>query len=1282
MKRIGWISIVLTSWASGAPVVSEFLASNDSNLLDEDGDTPDWIEIHNPDAAPFDLGGYHLTDSGDSTKWTFPAGVTIPAGGYLTVFASNKDRAVAGAELHTNFRLDPSGEYLGLIAPDGVTVIHDYAPEYPPQREDRSYGLGGGVEAFFDSPTPGGANSSGTTAGPVIGSVTRDPAQPVVGDLLVTALLREVNAPVESVTLFYRRMFAVETSLAMRDDGVAPDVWADDGIYTAMIPGAEIVPGEMTRWRFEAVDTEGSTTLEPPYPDPTNSPRYWGTVGSDPSIVTNLTTLHWFIQNPSLAENAYPSGNRGAPGALFYLGQFYDNVGFKRHGQSSGGFPKKSFNIDFNKGHHFQWSEDARRVSDIDLLTNWADKSKVRHVLSYEIMRGAGVNAHFAYTVRVEQNGDFYSTADFVEDADENYLERAGLNKDGALYKVYSNTLNKDAGDNAFTGFEKKTRKDEASRAELQALIDGLDLTGSALTNYQFDHLDLPKIINMLAANSIIRNIDMHRKNWYIYQDTGKSNEWAILPWDLDLSFGRYWRQPQRYFSNELESNGFIQTGGAIRLVSQIFANPDTREMFYRRLRTLSDQFLQDPSTPVEERYIERRLDELLALIDDPSHAKSDAQRDFEKWGSWVHGGGGVQVPYTDPDPDVESMSEGVARLRNEYLPARRSFVYNTQIEGKGGNIPLPQETTQAYVYTPLIGPGETGKYFVPSDNSLGFFWLGFSEPFDDSTWPTGPMPLGYEKESGYEGIIATDVETEMASNASIFLRISFEVDDPAAFDSLELRMQYDDGFFAVLNGTILHAENSPASPKFDSASEGSHEANVDGYTTFDISSKLSALKAGSNILAIQGFNDGAGSSDFLLGVELHGGASFDVPPTQPTLDIGTLENSPESGNQDEEFIEIRNPYSIAIDVSNWRLTNAVEFTFQPGTVIPANGSLYVSPDVNAFRARSASPTGNEGNFVQGPYSGHLSNLGETIELVDETGKLNNELTYAGSPSDAQRYLRISELMYHPEPDGLAEFIELVNTSTSTTLDLNGIRFTEGVEFDFTGSAVTSLAPGEHVLVVRNQASFEAVHGTSLPVAGIFANATALSNSSDDLKLEDADNNTILEFSYDDGAPWPEAADEGFSLVLIDPSSGPDPSDPASWRGSAYNGGAPGEVDGRPLPSNPLSDANGNGLADLLDYTMGNDQAGEERLLTVSHRLHATPEGAQILPTVEYSHDVTADQAIMEVQYSTDMSVWNSAESLLTTVEEVDLGNGRKVVTRYFGDPSVRVFFRLVARVR
>ncbi len=130
------------------PVINEFMASNGSavplgpgEILDEDGDASDWIEIHNPTGQAIDLGGWYLTDNaGNLTKWRFPDGTFLGRGGYLLVFASGKDRA--GDELHTNFKLSADGEYLGLIQGDGRTVAHEYAPYYPQQLSDISYGLG------------------------------------------------------------------------------------------------------------------------------------------------------------------------------------------------------------------------------------------------------------------------------------------------------------------------------------------------------------------------------------------------------------------------------------------------------------------------------------------------------------------------------------------------------------------------------------------------------------------------------------------------------------------------------------------------------------------------------------------------------------------------------------------------------------------------------------------------------------------------------------------------------------------------------------------------------------------------------------------------------------------------------------------------------------------------------------------------------------------------------------------------------------------------------------
>jgi len=99
---------------------------------------------------------------------------------------------------------------------------------------------------------------------------------------------------------------------------------------------------------------------------------------------------------------------------------------------------------------------------------------------------------------------------------------------------------------------------------------------------------------------------------------------------------------------------------------------------------------------------------------------------------------------------------------------------------------------------------------------------------------------------------------------------------------------------------------------------------------------------------------------------------------------------------------------------SSARLGWGIEYTFLPGTVIVAGDSLYVSPNVRAFRSRTISPTGGEERFVQGNYRGHLSNWSETVKLFDECGHLVSSLMYSGNPSEQQRYLRVTEIMYKP----------------------------------------------------------------------------------------------------------------------------------------------------------------------------------------------------------------------------------------------------------------------------
>ena len=136
--------------------ITEFMAENDSVLVDEDGEFNDWIEIANSGDAPISTAGYYLTD--DATlpaKWLLPD-VSIQPGGFLVVFASGKDRSPVDGELHTNFSLLNSGEYLALIKPDN-TAATEFSPAFPKQFSDISYGFGTGGALLQEKLLPNGS---------------------------------------------------------------------------------------------------------------------------------------------------------------------------------------------------------------------------------------------------------------------------------------------------------------------------------------------------------------------------------------------------------------------------------------------------------------------------------------------------------------------------------------------------------------------------------------------------------------------------------------------------------------------------------------------------------------------------------------------------------------------------------------------------------------------------------------------------------------------------------------------------------------------------------------------------------------------------------------------------------------------------------------------------------------------------------------------------------------------------------------------------------------------
>jgi hypothetical protein len=169
LQKLSYEALEPRQLLAALPIITEFVASNSSSFVDDNGNSSDWIEIYNAGDQPVNLAGYSLTDDVDDTnKWTFPS-VTLNAGAYLIVFAADDTNIGGGSDLYTGFNLSAGGEYLGLYDSSGA-ILSEYGSafaDYPPQYPNVSYGVkfvnNFDEISYFSTPTPNGVNNGAVT---------------------------------------------------------------------------------------------------------------------------------------------------------------------------------------------------------------------------------------------------------------------------------------------------------------------------------------------------------------------------------------------------------------------------------------------------------------------------------------------------------------------------------------------------------------------------------------------------------------------------------------------------------------------------------------------------------------------------------------------------------------------------------------------------------------------------------------------------------------------------------------------------------------------------------------------------------------------------------------------------------------------------------------------------------------------------------------------------------------------------------------------------------------
>jgi hypothetical protein len=572
------LGAALGAGAPAAPIISEFMASNGSRpplgvgeLLDADGDSSDWIELHNPAAEPFDLGGWYLTDDPDDlAKWRFPGPTILAAQGYLLVFASGKDRTQG--QLHTSFKLDAEGGYLALVLPDGRTVIHEYAPSYPPQLTDVSYGVVQyGVQIagpdYLAVPTPGYANVSGPL--PVVAG----PRFSHEHGLYEGAFTLTLSCDTPGAVIRYTT------------DG-RPPVDTSRQVYTAplaigkttCVRAAAFKPG----WRPSRVETRTFIFVNDVQRQPTNPsgfPAAWGVTPADyemdPEIVNGLVRqqlnqalkslptmsivmdvedlfgakgiyTNWSSsgdawERPGSVELIQPDGSEG----------FQVNCGVRIYGGVGRREAKKSFRLQFTRTYgptelHYPLfgAEAADRFDQLVLRANFNDaytwggnrSQYIRDEFVRRLQLALGRPAPHGTFVHLYLNGLYWGLYNPTERPESSFAATyfGGEKEDwDALNSGRPLGTGTATNYNAMLSLARQGLESNVNYQKIQ----GNNPDGTRNPKY-IDYLDLDNYIDYLLLNFFVGNKDWPVHNWYAAMNRVQTSGWKWFTWDAEWVMG------------------------------------------------------------------------------------------------------------------------------------------------------------------------------------------------------------------------------------------------------------------------------------------------------------------------------------------------------------------------------------------------------------------------------------------------------------------------------------------------------------------------------------------------------------------------------------------------------------------------------------------------------------------------------------------------------------------------------------------------------------------------
>lgn len=1040
------------------PWISEFMADNTGTLEDEDGDDVDWIEIHNPNIFTVNLGGYFLTDDpAVPALWRIPA-ISVPAKGYLVVLASGKDRTSDPRFPHANFELARYGEYLALVAPDGRTPLAAHAivdPEtlqYPPQAEDIAYGVGSdGRVGFLGPATPGAAN------GPAFDGFVEDttflpdralldaPVDVEIGTATPGATIRyttDSSEPAASRGKIYSGPIRIARSTVLR-----AAAFKEGFLPTNVDTQTYIFPDDIIA---SPVMNAGITG------DPAYAPLMRAALTDLPSVSLVASGINDTSEVRASLEWIDPEGASG----------FQEDAGVVYYGGAFTAFAKKNFRF------YFRGIYGAR---------------KLRYPLFAGHERGVPpVEAFDCLELRAGSHDmverGFYMSNRFTDDT---MLDMGNLNPHGRFVHLYLNGTywgqyhlrerwNADMLAQ-YLGGEKEDYEAINGNWNVGGWADPgspYDGDGSAWerikslrADYEAvkDYLDVPHYIDYMLT-FLFGDAEME------YRCVGPKEAGSGFKFFLNDADGFLRTAGDR---TVMGKPGRLEGDGPGSIFSMLFAqgHPDYLTLLGDRIHR---HYFGDGAMTTARCS--------ARLLDRCAQVERSIIAECARWGyrtpaNWK---AARDAYLANILPSRTAAVIGQLRGRGLYpalapasfsrpgghvdpgfrvvLDAPAGAIYYT-VDGSDPRLPGGAVSPGAATYSEVDPTGivlvgdDAAAAHVPLDGALG---TGWTDPdFPAAGWLSGPgAGVGFCVLPAYLPFIDLDVSDAMkGKSATVYIRYEFVLDDPTAFTGIALRMRYDDGYAAYLNGTLLASRNAPAGPVWNSEATLAHadaEAMLFEEAEIVPGAPEGLLRAGRNVLAVHGLNRTAANSDLLIepelsGLTVGGGAGIRIERTGVVkarvflagawsplsegvfaLDSSALRvtelmyhppAAPEGSGidrEDLEFIELQNTGDRPLNLTGIRFASGVSFTFPDTDGLPES-DLEPGEVILLVKNLQAFGTVHDttGLRIAGEYGGRLENAGERILIEDRLGAVIADFTYADD--------------WHPATDGEGRSLEIID---------------------------------------------------------------------------------------------------------------------------------------------------------------------------------------------------------------------------------------------------------------